>query len=131
MNVTVTNLGTVAVPFSSTNDKGFAQMLEPQQPYTLESEAIVVASVGDNPSFREEVEEALQTLLESITALVLFWRRKQPDADPIRVRVTIENHGANGLRVLLGSNVNEVQVSPGSTYIADAPEYVEIRELGV
>jgi hypothetical protein len=131
MHITVTNTGTVAVPFYSTDDKGFAVDLEPNEPYTIDTEAVTVASVGDNPSFREEVEEALEDLLDAIASLVMFWRRKQPDADPAPVSVSIWNQGTNGLRVLLGSNVNEVQVEPGATYTAKAPEYVEIRELGV
>jgi hypothetical protein len=131
MHITVTNLGTIAVPFSSTQDKGFVYDLQPGEPSTVDSAAVTVASVGDNPTFREEVEEALETLLENIASLVLFWRRKQPDADPVPVSVSIWNQGDNALRVLLGSNVNEVQVEPGATYEANAPEYLEIRELGV
>ncbi|HXD04440.1 MAG TPA: hypothetical protein VN680_00195 [Burkholderiaceae bacterium] len=131
MNITVTNLGTVAVPFFSTQDKGFVVPIEPNQSHTLNSTAVTVTSVGDNPTFREEVEEALETLVEAIASFVMFWKRKQPDEDPVIVRVMIQNHGTNGLRVLLGSNVNEVQVEPGVTYEANAPEFVEIRELGV
>ena len=131
MNVTFTNLGTVPVPVYSTQGKGFAYDLDPGEGYTIDSEAVTVASVGDNPTFREEVSDALEYLLESIAALVMFWKRKQPDADPAKVSVAIHNQGTNALRVLLGSNVNEVQVEPGDTYAANAPEYVECRELGV
>lgn len=131
MNVTFTNLGTVSVPVYSTQDKGFAYDLDPGEGYTIDSEAVTVASVGDNPTFREEVEDALETIVEAIAALVLFWKRKQPDADPVPVSVSILNHGPNALRVLLGSNVNEAQVEAGETYAANGPEYVEVRELGV
>ena len=131
MHATITNLGTVPVPLYSTQDKGFAYDLDPGEGYTIHSEAVTVASAGDNPTFREEVRDAIEDLLEAIAALVMFWKRKQPDADPAQVSVSIYNEGTNGLRVLLGSNVNEVQVAPGETYAANAPEYVEIRELGV
>jgi hypothetical protein len=119
------------VPVYSTQDKGFAYDLDPGEAYSIDSEAVTVASVGDNPTFREEVEDALETIVEAIAALVLFWKRKQPDADPVPVKVLLLNHGPNALRVLLGSNVNEAQVEPGMTYEANGPEYVEVRELGV
>lgn len=131
MNVTFTNLGTASVPVYSTQGKGFAYDLDPGEGYIIDSDTVTVASVGDNPTFREEVEDALETIVEAIAALVMFWKRKQPDADPAQVSVSIYNEGANALRVLLGSNVSEVQVNPGETYAANAPEYVEIRELGV
>ena len=60
MHATITNLGTVPVPLYSTQDKGFAYDLDPGEGYTIHSEAVTVASVGDNPTFREEVEEARQ-----------------------------------------------------------------------
>lgn len=119
------------MPLYSTQNKGFAYDLDPGEGYTIDSEAVTVASVGDNPTFREEVEEALETIVEAIAALVMFWKRKQPDADPALVNVLILNEGTSALRVLLGSNVAEVQVEPGVTYEANAPEYLELRELGV
>lgn len=127
MNITLTNLGETTVPYSSSKGAGFALLLEPNQPTTTNSEEITVSSVGDNPTFREELQEALEALLE----LIQFWRERQAKEPPHIVRVQIVNHGPNALRVLLGSNVNEVQVEAGTTYEASAEEYVEIRELGV
>lgn len=127
MNITLTNLGATAVPYSSSKGAGFAMQLEPNEPATTNSAEITVSSVGDNPTFREELKEAFDTLVE----LIQFWRDRQVAEPPHIVRVRIVNHGPNALRVLLGSNTNEVQVEDGESYEASAEEYVEIRELGV
>jgi len=129
MNLTITNRGDVAVPFSSSQGKGFAQVIEPQQAYTLNSEAVTVASVGDNPTFAEEIGDALQALAAVFARLVGTWRKVEPE--PHVVHVEIENLGTNSLRVLLGSNVNELQLASGETFVAQATGYVEVRELGV
>jgi hypothetical protein len=127
MHITLHNLDTVAVPFSSPDNKGFATMLEPGTPTTIDSPDVTVGSVGDNPTFREEFAQAFEQLL----ALLTFWRERKGTEDPRIVHVAIENHGPNALRVLLGSNTKERQVIAGETYTATADEYVEIRELGV
>ena len=134
MHVVLTNLGAVAVPFSSAQDKGFVQMLEPGQPVTLDSPAVTIANVGDNPSAMEEFTAGMKNLIDKIGELILFWREKNEKAGaeaPHQVQVSIENKGPNALRVLLGSNMNEMNISAGVTYTATATEYVEIRELGV
>lgn len=134
MQVTLTNLGAVAVPFSSSQDKGFSTLLEPDEPLEFDSEATTVANVGDNPDFVEELTEGVKAFVEGLAKLVTFWRDHARASDALgaaEVRVQIENRGTNGLRVLLGSNVNEVTVPPGEAFEATAAEYVEIRELGV
>lgn len=134
MNVILVNLGSVAVPVSSSQDKGWATMLDPNEPFILNSPAVTVASVGDNPSFSEELTEGVQNIIEQLGKLVTFWRdhtEQQIEGSPGTVLVQIENRGPNALRVLLGINTNEVTVNAGTTYEAEAPGYVEIRELGV
>lgn len=132
MNITITNRGAVAVPFSSSNGNGFAVALEPGEPFTVADDSIVVASAGDNPTFREELEQAAKAVYEMLVGLITFWRSHNVDDDtPAIVLVQIDNDGDNALRVILGSNVNDVEVGPGAIYVAEAPEYVEIRELGV
>jgi len=127
MNVIFTNRGTLAVPLSSAQGKGFVVMLEPGVAYPLNVKDVTVVSVGDNPDFFEELSESVKDLID----LVLDWREKSGDDAIPAVAVTIENLGPNGLRVLLGSNVEEYTVQPGVTYEARAPRYVEVRELGV
>jgi hypothetical protein len=133
MHIVLTNLGAIAVPFSSSQNKGFASLLEPSEPYTLNSEAVTVASVGDNPTAAEEFTEGLQNFFQKLGEMLTFWRdhSQQLFDGPEQVNVEIVNHGPNGLRVLLGANTNEVEVGAGMTFVAQAAEYVEIRELGV
>jgi hypothetical protein len=126
MNVTFTNRGLLAVPLSCSQDKGFAVLIDPGMPYTVNVPDVTVVNVGDNPSFLEELAESVKDLID----IVLKWREKKVE-DGNMVAVEIVNHGPNGLRVLLGSNVNEVTVSPGTAYEATAEEYIEVRELGV
>ena len=127
MNVTFTNKGTLAVPLSCSQDKGFAVLLDPGMPYTVNLATATVVNVGDNPTFLEELSESIKDLID----IVLKWREKKAEDGNDSVGVAIENHGPNALRVLLGSNVDEVTVSPGTTYDAYANGYVEVRELGV
>jgi hypothetical protein len=133
MNVTMTNLGAVAVPFSSSQDRGWAALLEPSEPYQLDSAAVTVASVGDNPTASEEFTEGLQNFFQKLGEMLTFWRdhSQQLFDGPEQVNVEIVNHGPNGLRVLLGANTNEVEVGSGMTFVAQAAEWVELRELGV
>jgi len=133
MNVTLINLGSVAVPFSSSQDKGFVASLEPSEPFIFNSEIITVANVGDNPSATEEFTTGLKHFLEKLTELITFWKdsAKATPLETSGIVVNIENHGPNGLRVLLGSNINEVTIPALGNYAASAAEYVEIRELGV
>jgi len=134
MNVTLTNLGTIAVPYSSPNDKGFAALLEPGVPVSVSATVTTVVNVGDNPDALEELAEGLQNILDKLVKLVTFWRERVAEnvvaVDDV-VKVSIENHGPNALRVLLGANTNDVEVGVGMTYPASAAGYVEIRELGV
>jgi len=134
MHVVVTNLSTLAVPFSSDQGKGFATLLNPGVPHTLDSADVTVANVGDNPDFVEELKDSVSGLLESLGKLLTFWKdhasTSGEDAGP-EVHVSLENRGINGLRVLLGSNVNELTVQPGTTHELTSVGYIEIRELGV
>ena len=126
MNVTFTNKGTLSVPLSCSQDKGFAVLLDPGLPYTVNLDTATVVNVGDNPSFLEELAESVKDLID----LILKWRERTVE-DGDMVQVSIDNHGPNALRVLLGSNVEEYTVSPSTTYEATAEGYVEVRELGV
>jgi hypothetical protein len=127
MNITLTNLDDVAVPFSTQQDKGFSMTLEPGEPKQFNETQVTVASVGDNPTWREEIEQGFKALF----ALLAVWHQRKGIAPPHRVVVEIENHGPNALRILLGSNVDEVQLAADDSYTAAGPEYIEIRELGV
>ena len=129
MHIVVTNLSTLAVPFSSDQDKGFVTLLEPSVPYSFDSAAVTVANVGDNPDFLEELTESFQKLV----GYLKFWKAKSNETygGVPEISVKLENKGTNGLRVLLGSNVEEVTVQPGTSTDLSSPGYIEIRELGV
>jgi hypothetical protein len=103
-------------------------------PYTLDSPDVTVLNIGDNPSALEEFSDGLKAFIDGVAKLVTFWRdhtEQQDDGGEPQVYAEIKNAGANGLRVLLGSNVEEVHVGAGGTADVTAPGYVEIRELGV
>jgi hypothetical protein len=134
MQVIITNLSSVAVPFSSSDDKGFAVLLEPNQSHTLDSEAVTVANIGDNPSFGEELADSFKGLVDVLVRFITFWKdnaTRTGASDKAQIHVNLSNHGSNGLRVLLGSNTNEVTVQPGASQDLNSEEYIEIRELGV
>lgn len=143
MNVTITNTGPTPVPVvtgSATPDGELVPILKPGDAMTIDDPAATVVSVGDNPTFFEEVSAALAGFAAVLTgilkALTQWWaehHEKSGAAEglPDPVKVQIENHGANAVRVILGSNTNDATVSPGATFSGEASKYIEFRELGV
>lgn len=134
MQITITNLAPVAVPFVSSQAGGIAELLAPNDPATFHDDQLTVAVAGDKPSFIDEVQEALEGIADVIKRIITFWRERaaQDDVEAANVvNVRITNQGSNGLRVILGDNTNDYTVQPGDVYDASAPGFVEIRELGV
>jgi len=135
MNVTITNQGNAAVPIIlGTNTSGEAlAIVDPGALYAVADDAATVVSVGDNPSFLEEVKESLSNIAE-VLKRIAFWREQRPtpqEGDDTGVAILIENAGPNDLRVLSDANTNETFIAAGSSGVAQAQRYVEIREQGV
>lgn len=132
MQVTLTNLGTEEVPVTSSQGDGFAALLQPGVAFTVDDDQLTVLTVGDNPSFMEDFKDAMEGIADTIVAIIKFWEeRPAPKAgeDPfVRVRVVA---GDNSIRVTSDDRNNDYEVVPGSTYDASAPNYVELRQLGV
>lgn len=134
MHVTLTNLGTEDVPVTSSQGNGYAAMLHPGHPHTVSDADVTVLTVGDNPTFAEDLREALESVAALARRLIAFWKEHTPkDADagkPI-VRVRIVAGESNSLRVTGDDRNADTEVTPGALYDAQAVNYVEIRQLGV
>lgn len=134
MEAVFINLGDAPIPIGSTRAQGFLDPLNPDEPYSVSGEGFTVVTVGDNPSFKDELKQAFQNIYAVFERIVTFWRnhQKQKSASlDVFVRVRIENKGPNDLRVILGNNANDAVLTAGSSGDFVAPEYIEIRELGV
>lgn len=134
MNINITNRGMTSVPIvlGTTAAGDPLALLEQGATHTIADDAVNVVSVGDNPSFVEEVFEALGSIAEALKRIA-WWRDHKPtlqEGEP-GVVVTIDNTGANDLRVLLDANVNETFIPAGTSNTVQAERYVEIREQGV
>ena len=134
MKATITNLGTVPVPLTSTQGTGLAVSLEPGAAFTLDDDATTVATVGDNPSFEEDLREALGHIYEVAIKLITFWKAhpkpKGAQGHPL-VKIRIIAGEGNALRVTGDDKNLDHEVVQGSTYDATMKDYVEIRQLGV
>lgn len=134
MKATITNLGSVTVPLTSTQGGGLAQILEPGVAFTLDDPDITVAIVGDNPSFTEDVKEALGEVFDLAIRLITFWRShpkpKGEDGHPV-VNISVAAGDDNAIR-LTGDDKNlDVAVPAGSTRVTVMKDYVELRQLGL
>lgn len=134
MYLTLTNLGDEP-ELLATPSGDYTAALQPGQPLDVADDARDVLLVGDKPDALENIQRGLATLgaiarhiLEAIIG------RKRDTAErygqPERVRVSIENHGAQAVRVILGDGVTDVQVQPGTAQVCEAVGYLELRELG-
>lgn len=135
MKVVLTNLGKAAVPAVSTEDKGYAFELQPDVPFNVDSDAITVLTIGHNPSFKEDLIDALENIGTLVKRLITFWRDHAAvteDGKPV-VRVHVDNvHLEHGLRIRQGDDVsNDIELAPGATVEAECVDYVELREQGI
>jgi len=136
MDAIFTNLGDAPIPLGSTKSGGFLDPINPDEPYTVTGAGYTVVTAGDNPSFREELAEAFKNILAVFERIITFWREhegKDFRGDPVDVvvRLRIHNRGPNDLRVILGNNTNDTVLVAGNTADFSAPDYIEVRELGV
>src|SRR5262245_19813488 len=129
MKLTITNTGDIAVPITSGENTA---VLEEGVPYELDGPTVAI--IGLKPSIREQFERAYHVLTESARALLeAFQNRTKPDMpkdDTPTVAATIQNHGVNAVRVILGDGVTDETVAPGTVLMTSAKGYLELRELG-
>lgn len=136
MQAIFTNLGDALIPIGSTKAQGFLDPLNPGEPYSVDGADFTVVTVGNNPSFKEELTEAFQNIRAVFERLIRFWQdhvrnSEAPDDMDLVVRVKIENKGPNDLRIILGNNANDAVLTAGNSGSYVSPEYIEVRELGV
>jgi hypothetical protein len=146
MNVTLKNLGDCALPVTfagrtillGDNIAPWVKELSAScdEPLKIDDPQAWVVSIGENPSFVEEFKSGLAEFLDVFHKLVHAWHtRSRPDkpgsTHALMVGVELTNHGPNPLRVLLGSNLNEVHVAVGDCIPLSSVQYIEMRELGV
>lgn len=137
MNVTLVNMTTIEVPVTCTQDAGaFMEHLDPGVAYDIDDSRCTVVTVGDNRTLRDDLAKFAETVLDAFVRLVTFWREHAPKSGterdaPIVVKVNITNRGPLGVRVLQGDDRSlDFDVPPGVVSLAQAEEFIEIRELG-
>jgi len=134
MKATFTNLGTVPVPLTSTQGKGFAASLDPGLPYILDAADVTDVTIGDNPEFTEDLKKALGDVFALAIKLLTFWREQpvpQGATGVPEVRVRIVAAEGNSLRVTGDDKNLDHEVVPGSTYDAVMKDYVQVLQLGL
>ena len=146
MNVTITNLGSRTFPVVAWRGTGAAvgELLRPGKALTIDDEAIGVVDCGEVPSFFEQIENAIDDAKKSLEAAlreILDFVEQQKaltSTEPQTIAASVQNHGAEGIRALCGSNVDEFYVEPAATVKLTAPGqqhgsgmYIELRQLGM
>jgi hypothetical protein len=130
MNIVLTNQMTYPVPVMTKDDGGWCQTAEPGVPLTESGDAHVII-VGNKPDVSEQILEGLHTALDVLKAFIHLQKPKAAGEPVPSLSFMIGNNGPNPIRVILGDGQTDAEVAPGVTYIAHAPGYIEIRELGL
>jgi len=133
MHLTITNL-TLDPEAIGTPDGNFVDVLQPSAPYEYTQDATVLL-LGDKPTVREQFETAGQRLAElarKVLTVIAGRKREATEAGtPEVVNVSLQNHGANAVRAILGDGQTEQTVNSGETASLSAVGYIELRELGL
>jgi hypothetical protein len=131
MKLKLTNQTSSALPIMSTDEGGWADVLQPNTPYTLTHNASDVIIIGDKPDVREQIEQGIATIGAVAREIInAFKSRLGGRAGAPMVSAIIENDGDKSVRVILGDGVSDWVVNPGEMYPASAHAYLELRELG-
>lgn len=132
MKITVTNLGTVAVPLTSSQDKGYATAIEPGATVLFDAAPVTIAVVGTNPSFTEDLKEALGNVYDLAVKLILFWKaHPQPHDGGTHPVVSIRITADTPVRCTGDDKSLDVEIPAGSTRDVTMKDYVELRQLGL
>ncbi|GAB3773737.1 hypothetical protein GCM10028796_46650 [Ramlibacter monticola] len=134
MNVTLTNLGAEALPLTSSQGGGVALSLKPGEPYSFADQTVTIATIGDNPDFLEDLQDALSSIAKKAIELILFWREhasRPKDSDTPLVRVRVVAGPTNAIRCTGDDKSLDVEIGGGATVDVVMPRYVELRQLGV
>jgi|SRR5882672_3891222 len=131
MKLTLTNFGPIAVPLIAGDQ---VDPLEPGTAFNYDG-GESVAVIGDKPSVRTQFQQAYDVLSATAKALLEAFQTRtapnMPTDDTATVNITIQNNGANAVRVILGDGVTDFNLAPGAIQDATAKGYLELRELGL
>jgi len=100
------------------------------------------------PTFKEDLQQAFQkaaAVTKSVIQKLLDWFQQRPQQTKTKAAVSAEritlhvtNNGDEAIRVLAGSNLDESQISSGSSAEVTAPgespgsaAWVQLRQLGM
>jgi len=142
VNVTLINLSTLEVPLVyKQGGETLVLPLEPGATHVVDDARVTVATVGDNPSVREDMRDFVDDVADAFVRLVTFWRAHAPKGEPKMigahpapvVKLRIDNrHATHGLRVMPGDDrAKDFELQPGESSEAIGLDYIELRELGV
>lgn len=133
MKATITNLGAVPIPLTSSDGAGLAAQIEPGGRFVLDDKEILVVTAGDNPSFKQDLTTAIGNLYKVALTIIMFWRAHPQPAGAQQVPVVsigIVAHPLNGIRVTSDDKNLDYDIPPGGSYDATRNNYIELRELG-
>jgi L-fucose isomerase-like protein len=135
MNIVITNRANEAVPVLSSDEGGWAEVVEPGTPLTIFRENTDVIIIGDKPDVSEQIKEGLGVVKKAVDKVRETLTAKPKDKGTMpttdEVNVVIGNNGPNFIRVILGDGKTASDVPVGISYEAKAKGYVEVRELGL
>lgn len=134
MNLILTNEASHSVPIMSADGDGWADVLEPNTPYSLgRDDETQVVIIGNKLSVTEQITQGLKTAARTLKTIIEAWQNRNNQlgsAADSNIRVAIKNDGEKAVRVILGDGINDLTVAAGEEVHATAWGYLELRELG-
>src|SRR5262245_6066021 len=114
MKLLIFNNSDMELPISSKDEGGWAEACSPGVSYSLDRDKSDVVTLGDNPSFVEDLKDTAQKVVALFERLATKWKTKENSisgetAKPM-VNVTLTNQGEKGVRVILGDNTKDFQL---------------------
>jgi hypothetical protein len=145
MKATISNTGREPVPIVPwTGDEPAAGtgLLQPGQTITIDGDDIGRVDIGEVPTFREDLANALAKATSVFAAVIraLLNRPEPRSVQTIGQATTIKvtNNGTAGIRALAGSNVDESEIAPNASADLTAPgetpgsgNWIQLRQLGM
>lgn len=133
MQLTITNLGADSEAISSPNGD-WAAAIDAGSSFDVTEEKDDVVIVGIKPDLVDVFEQGFQALGEvakKILATIVGRKKQLRDTGQAdEVKLSLSNHGARDVRVILGDGKTDVTVAPGTTRLVTAEGCIELRELG-
>lgn len=135
MNLILVNKTQTDLPVMSKDEGGWCETLTAGGTMTVPYVNSDVIIVGDKPDVTDVVKKTVE-VAGKLAKKLKDWMAGQTNpkkGDPSQttsMTVEVMNDGPQPIRVILGDGVTDHEIAPGVTYIAIAPGYIEIRELG-